>query len=85
MVLQELRACDVCRLLDFDTKAKLCSYCALCDAWLCIDCGGWSPQQLLRRAQAASKRLIEPGFRGSCEYVESLEKAAQKVGRTKGA
>lgn len=79
MNLQMLRACDVCRLVDFDVSPKLCGYCGLCDAWLCVGCGGWSPSQLKRRAIAASKRLLEPGNRGNPEYAKELAKAAEQL------
>lgn len=79
MLLQVLRACDVCRLVDFDASPKLCAYCGLCDAWLCVGCNGWSPSQLARRAVAASKRLLEPGSHGNPQYVEELKRAAEQA------
>lgn len=63
---QQFRACDVCRLLDFDTSAKLCGYCGMCDAWICQeDMNRWS-----RRIKAALKRKLEPGYRGTPNYEE---------------
>lgn len=59
------RMCDVCRLLDFDTEKKLCTYCGLCDAWICAsDSDKWT-----RRIQAAIKRQLEPGYQGRPDYV----------------
>lgn len=80
-----LRACDVCRLVDLDPLPKLCSYCGLCDAWICFGCNGISPKQLLRRAEAAAKRLLEPGNHGNHEYSKALAEAAKEVNQGKGA
>lgn len=85
MQLQMLRACDVCRLVDLDPSPKLCVLCPLCDAWLCTGCSGWTPKQLLRRAEAAAKRLLEPGSHGSPDYVKELAKAAEQANHGKGA
>lgn len=81
MQLQMLRACDVCRLVDLDASPKPCSYCGLCDAWLCVGCNGISPRQLARRALAASKRLLEPGFRGDPKYVSELDRVAKEANK----
>lgn len=55
------RMCDVCRLVDYDTTAKWCAYCGLCDSWICeADLGNW-----VRRIKAAIKRKLEPGYKGS--------------------
>lgn len=85
MRVELLRACDVCRLVDLDASIKPCVYCGLCDAWLCSGCNGISPKQLLRRAEAAGKRLLEPGNRGNHEYVKELAKAAEQASQRKGA
>ena len=67
MILRALRACDVCRLLDFDVSQKLCTYCGMCDAWICEqDSNRW----LTRRIPAAIKRKREPGYRGIPNYEE---------------
>jgi hypothetical protein len=65
----EVRMCDVCRLLDFDTTSKQCSYCGLCDAWICQSCN----PQWGRRLKAAVKRKLEPGFRGDPNYADKLD------------
>lgn len=44
----ELRICDVCKLVDNDNRIKICSYCSLCDAWICQP----DIPRLDRRAQA---------------------------------
>ena len=61
------RACDVCRLVDYDTTPKMCSYCSLCDAWICeADTSNW-----VRRIKAALKRKTEPGYKGQPNYLEA--------------
>lgn len=58
---REFRMCDVCRLVDYDTEKKWCGYCNLCDAWICdTDLTAY-----VRRALAAVRRKLEPGYRGS--------------------
>lgn len=43
-----MHVCDVCSRVDGDFREKLCGYCGLCDAWICIeDVSAWG-----RRAQA---------------------------------
>lgn len=65
----EIRVCDVCRLLEFDESAKLCVYCNLCDAWICLqDIPRWG-----RRLQAATKRKLESSFSGQPDYVEKMQ------------
>lgn len=32
----QLKICEVCRLLDKDNSEKLCGWCQMCDAWICI-------------------------------------------------
>lgn len=54
------RACDVCRLVDYDTTDKWCLYCGLCDAWICEN----DLNKYTRRALAAIKRKLEPGYKG---------------------
>lgn len=44
--------CDVCRLLDGDTREKTCFYCPTCDAWICED----DADNWLRRGQAMAVR-----------------------------
>jgi hypothetical protein len=45
-----LHVCDVCRLLDGDTRAKMSFYCPICDAWICEhDADNWQ-----RRARAGA-------------------------------
>jgi len=58
--MKQLQTCDVCRLLDKDTLPKLCTYCFTCDSWLCDR----DRVNLLRRARAAVRRRLEPGYRG---------------------
>ena len=66
--------CDVCRLLDGDTLEKLCGYCNLCDAWICTsDQSKWS-----RRLLAASKRKLEPGYKGQKDYIAQVQKQAEE-------
>ena len=61
---QQQCVCTVCRILDHDCALKLCSYCPLCDAWICAaDNNRWD-----RRLRAAVKRKLEPGFRGDPNY-----------------
>jgi hypothetical protein len=48
------QVCEVCRLLDNDTRLKPCLYCPACNAWLCqADIGN-----LARRARAAAKKAV---------------------------
>lgn len=62
------RICDVCRLCDFDTTTKLCRYCPLCDAWICIDDDiRWD-----RRLKAAVKRKLEVGYSGLPNYEKTI-------------
>ncbi len=47
-----MAVCDVCRLVDGDSRMKLCQYCSKCAAWICqADLGNWR-----RRAVAMMKR-----------------------------
>jgi hypothetical protein len=63
---KQLRICDVCRLVDYDTTEKICGYCPLCDAWICdADATDW-----VRRIKAAVLRKLEPGYRGDPNYGE---------------
>jgi len=52
----EERVCDVCRLVPpIDNRVKLCTYCPVCDAWICEECqNDWG-----RRARASAMRLQE--------------------------
>lgn len=62
----QFRSCDVCRLVDYSTEAKLCNWCSLCDAWICEDdAGKWG-----RRLLAAAKRKLEFGYKGLPNYEE---------------
>lgn len=46
--------CEVCRLLDNDTRLKPCLYCSACSAWICsTDIGN-----LARRALASAKKAL---------------------------
>lgn len=66
MITHQQRMCDVCRLLDYDTDSKQCSYCSLCDAWICEkDSNNW-----VRRIKAALKRKLEIGYQGLPNYEE---------------
>jgi len=56
-------------LLDFDASSKLCGYCSMCDAWICID----DQPKWSRRLKAASKRILESNFHGQSDYVEKME------------
>lgn len=62
----QFRACDVCRLVDYNCEPKECSYCDLCDAYICGGCKDDWP----RRFRAALKRKLEPGYRGLPNYEE---------------
>ena len=67
---QQNTICDVCRLLDYDTTLKICFYCRLCDANICLtDQNNW-----IRRLSAAIKRKLEPGYKGDPNYQLKLEK-----------
>lgn len=62
----QVRACDVCRLVDYDVAPKPCTYCPMCDAWICeADNNKWG-----RRIKAAIKRKLEPGYKGLPNYEE---------------
>src|SRR5208282_1543734 len=38
----QLQVCDVCRILDGDTSRKRCTWCSMCQSWLCeADVGNW--------------------------------------------
>jgi len=74
---QRMTICDVHRLVDYDTTARLCGYCGLCDAWICQeDQSRWD-----RRLRAAVKRKLEPGYRGLPNYEEIAVKG-ETNGRT---
>lgn len=62
----QLRICDVCRILDYNTEKKLCGYCGMCDAWICLD----DQSKWTRRLLAAAKRKLEPGYRGLPNYED---------------
>lgn len=64
----QIRACDVCRLLDWDTSKKVCTYCSLCDAFICEqDKSRWD-----RRLRAAAKRKLEFGYKGIDNYEQLI-------------
>lgn len=65
----ELKICDVCRLLDGDITPKICFYCGFCDSHIC-DADGlrWD-----RRARAFWKRRVEPTFKGDPNYQTNTE------------
>jgi len=49
----EEHICDVCRLLDYDTRLKMCTWCERCQSWICeADLHNW-PRRI--RAMAARK------------------------------
>jgi hypothetical protein len=64
IITRQSRACDVCRILDFDVSQKICGYCSLCDAWICQD----DQNRWDRRIKAAILRKLEPGYSGHPEY-----------------
>jgi len=66
----QLHACDVHRILDFDTTERLSTYCPLCSAWVCTECAPNWP----RRLKAALKRRLEPGANVQEGYIETLER-----------
>lgn len=66
IVIQYFKTCDVCRLVDFNTEKKLCSWCSLCDAWICDD----DQHKWGRRFKAAALRKLEPGYAGINNYEE---------------
>lgn len=69
MITQQHRMCDVCRLVDFDTTHKVCVYCSLCDAWICQS----DFSDLKRRAIAAAKRILEPGYVGDPNFTAKVD------------
>jgi len=74
----QIRICDVCRLLDFDTSKKLCGYCGMCDAWLCEqDVSKWG-----RRLLAAAKRKLEVGYMGLPNYEELAQEGLKNESST---
>jgi hypothetical protein len=48
----QLHECTVCGLLDQDFRLKQCSYCPVCDAWICIS----DITDIVRRTLAMVKR-----------------------------
>lgn len=73
----QFRICDVCRLCDWDTTEKLCTFCPLCDAWICSeDANRWG-----RRLKAAAKRKLEFGFKGDPLYTENIKNQLIQSGR----
>jgi len=65
----EFRICDVHRLLDYDCENRVCFYCGMCDAWICMeDSNRWD-----RRIRAALKRKLEPGYGGLPNYEEIIK------------
>lgn len=58
----EPAVCEVCYRLDSDRRVKLCSYCSLCDAWICQA----DITRLDRRARAAlDKKVFQNNVRPS--------------------
>ncbi len=51
---EELRACDVCSIVNHDYTQKMCAFCSLCKAWMCRVCRV-SPRR--RMIAAALKKL----------------------------
>lgn len=70
---QQMRMCDVCRLVDYDASNRLCFYCSMCDAWICQECA----PQWGRRLKAALKRRMEPGFTGDPTYSDRLNEKGE--------
>ncbi len=33
----EFHVCEVCRLLDGDSRLKPCQFCSLCGSWICAE------------------------------------------------
>ena len=50
----EQRMCDVCLILDRDQSTKLCTFCGLCNAWICEGC----KSNPVRRSLAMLKRKL---------------------------
>lgn len=49
-----MQVCEVCRLLDGDTRLKPCQFCTSCQVWIC----GADIPNMARRARAMlMKRL----------------------------
>jgi hypothetical protein len=71
----QYKICDVHRLIDYDTTSRLCTYCNLCDAWICQEC----QPQWGRRLKAAIKRKLEPGFRGDPSYTDKINEKGELV------
>lgn len=69
----QFRACDVCRLVDYNCEPKECGYCGLCDAYICVGCQNNWP----RRLQAALRRKLEPDYKGLDNYEEVALGGAQ--------
>lgn len=53
--MEQLTVCTVCSLLDNDLTFKHCTYCKLCNAWLCDK----DIKDLKRRAKAMAKRWTQ--------------------------
>lgn len=69
LIVQESHTCDVCRLVDGDMTPKNCSYCGLCDSWICPeDQNRWD-----RRARAFLRRRLEPAYKGLPDYEKHIE------------
>lgn len=54
MVKPQLHICDVCKLIDKDETLKFCTFCPVCNAWICTK----DRNRLDRRAQAMALRAI---------------------------
>jgi len=52
-ILRQVRPCDVCIILDKDISEKDCSYCAVCEAWICRN----DENDIVRRTRAFSAKL----------------------------
>jgi len=55
----QLVPCEVCKRLDDDWTPKECSYCGICDAWMCES----DAKNMIRRTRAmlAGKKNPPPG------------------------
>lgn len=51
---EQLRACDCCARLDGDVSLKKCTFCSICNAWLCEK----DRLDFVRRAKAFGQRVI---------------------------
>lgn len=60
-----VRHCDVCFLLDGDTRPKETRYCKLCDAFMCERCA----MSKWRRTMAAFSRKFSSKLKGNSNAI----------------